>query len=388
MMEWLVLLLWLAYVPIALNMLYRIVKNHGKYMRKVDLKRCFCSPILSFVIASKRCPSVVQDSVDAVHSACKSVAYGEYQVYVVTDSETATVENACLIRVPEAYQVDAKYKARALNYALETLPYDRETWNLHLDEESIVTEQAVRAVLEHIEDNGAPIAEGAINYPVDVRNMLTFFLEAERAVSCHYCVDQMETGSPVWLHGSNLLVRSDVEKAVGWEFGDCLAEDQRFAFEAEKQFGKEAFAWHGGLILEKPAFTLKDALKQRKRWFTGSIQNLRFMPMKERALSYFMLCSWGAGFFSAALSPLFWFGLMSVPVVVSWLLGFSLVFWLFQYQYGIHLNLRHMRLTWFQRLKYHFAMLVLSPLVGFLSTVPTVLSVFRKPKTFEIVEKS
>lgn len=267
-----------------MNMFYRVVKNHHCYTRTVDVTRKFNSPTIIFLIASRNCPSVIEKTVKAIHNACVAIGYREYRVVIVTDKFTH-VREAEIIVVPKTYSVNAKYKARALQYALSKLPKNKDVWLYHLDEESIVTEQCVRSLLEHIEDNGELVSEGPINYPNDIRNPITLFLESERAVSCHYCVDQMKI-APLWLHGSNLLVNSVVEHEVGWEFGGSLAEDQRFGFEVERKFGN-CFGWHGGLVLEKPAFTIGDAVKQRKRWFYGSLQNLPFIPLKRSCCNCF-----------------------------------------------------------------------------------------------------
>jgi cellulose synthase/poly-beta-1,6-N-acetylglucosamine synthase-like glycosyltransferase len=273
-MYWqLVDLVWLCYVPAAVSMTYRVAKNWNKYEKKVDMQRRFHSPNLCFLITTKRCGKVVQETIDAVHKAAKELEYEKYSVRVVADSIDNPCTNAEVQVVPASYKSVGKHKARALQYALESIPSDENTWIFHLDEESVMTTQCFQASLEYIVDGGKPIAEGPINYPNDIRNIFTLFLEGERSISCFYCVDQMEN-TPIWLHGSNLLVRSDVEHKVGWQFGDSLAEDQRFAYEAESKIGKDAFGWHGGLLLEKPAFSIKDAIKQRKRWFAGSLQNL------------------------------------------------------------------------------------------------------------------
>lgn len=382
----LLLIFWLIYLPAATNLLFRIVKNWNQYERKVDYQRKFNSPTIYFLIATKTCPKIVQSTIDSINDSCRKIGYRKYKVQLVTDTIRHKCNGAETFVVPRRFASPAKFKARALQYMLTVIPSEKEAWIFHLDEESIVTEQTIRAVLEHIEDGGALIAEGPINYPNDIRNMLTLFIEGERSVGCFYCVDQMKD-SPVWLHGSNLLVNSVVEHEVGWEFGHSLAEDQRFAYEAEKKFGK-IFGWHGGLILEKPAFTIRDVLKQRKRWFYGSLQNLSYLDSKRKSMQYYFLASWLIGFFAALLTPLSWFNVIPTVLPVKVALLFALFMWLTQYQVGLYLNLRHLHLGVLGRVKLHLLQLALCPVVGFISTLPALLAVVKPPKTFEIVDKT
>ena len=45
------------------------------------------------------------------------------------------------------------------------------------------------------------------------------------------------SGNPAYIHGSNLLVRSDIEEEVSWENGKTLAEDTLFAIKARIKYG-------------------------------------------------------------------------------------------------------------------------------------------------------
>jgi beta-1,4-mannosyltransferase len=382
----LLLILWLLYVPSAVNLLVRIVKNWKEYEKHVDYKRVFNTPKIVFLIATKTSPKVVQATVKSINQSCHKIGYLKYEVMIVADSVSHRCNHAETYIVPDNYESTAKYKSRALQYMLDKhIPNRDDTWILHLDEESTVTEQCVRALLEHIEDGGALVAEGPINYPNDIRNILTLFLEGERSISCFYCVDQMKN-SPVWMHGSNLLCNSKVEHTVGWRFGSSLAEDQRFAYEVEKKYGK-VFGWHGGLIFEKPAFSVSDALKQRKRWFYGSIQNLKHLDLTKKTIQYYFLISWLVGFFSAVLSPITWLNIIPTALPIKIVLLCTVAFWLIQYQIGLYLNIRHTKMGMKQKVKYHILQFIMCPVVGLISTLPAALALIDPPRTFEIVKK-
>jgi egghead protein (zeste-white 4 protein) len=123
-----------------------------------------------------------------------------------------------------------------------------------------------------------------------------------RPFCCFECIDFMHKGSPAYIHGSNLLIRSDVEEEVGWENGKTIAEDTLFAVSARTKCGSNSFGWHGGVIEEKSPLSLRDLVKQRKRWFYGLIQNLKFIPLKERIVQGSRALLWSLGFYSGIVS--------------------------------------------------------------------------------------
>jgi beta-1,4-mannosyltransferase len=92
----------------------------------------------------------------------------------------------------------------------------------------------------------------------------------------------MKRGNPAYMHGSNILLRSDVEEIVGWENGKTIAEDSLFAINARIKCGKGLFGWHGGVVEEKSPLSLRDFVKQRQRWFWGLIQNLKFISFRDK----------------------------------------------------------------------------------------------------------
>lgn len=87
------------------------------------------------------------------------------------------------------------------------------------------------------------------------------------------------------------------------------------------------------------------------------------------------------------LFPFVWFGFIETSKVVAPVLLLTYAFWLLQYQYGLHMNLHHTSYSLKKKLFLHLEQLLLSPIIGFVSTVPTVLALLKPPKTFEIVRK-
>lgn len=389
-------LLWLPYTITCAIYTYAMIKHYGDYEH--DFKpRCYHSPKIIFQIMTKGYnQKLVQKNIDIIHDTNKRVNYHNYDIHVVTDGSEQYM-NAKTINVSSDYKCEnAIHKSRALQFAtearrktFETFDNLKNVWILHLDEESHVTDNVVMACINFIENNPDKlIAEGAINYPNSFfksQFLIPSFLEAERSFSCYFCCVQMNN-TPIWLHGSNMLIRGDLEDEIGWD-RNSMAEDACFGYIVANKKG-EIFGWHHGTLFEQPAFTIKDTIKQRKRWFHGSLQNLKYLSWKKKILQISFLTSWKLGFFANLIGFPAYMGYIYVPEYLRPLLLFNLTFWAFTYQWGTWLNIRHIPMSNTKRMMIQIYCLLITPVLGFFSTLPAVLAVISKPKTFEIVRKS
>ncbi|MDP9885830.1 hypothetical protein J2W21_003355 [Sinomonas atrocyanea] len=219
-------------------------------------------------------------------------------VEVVTESEpqrqlllqtfsTAPVEVGVLV-VPSTYRTPAgtQMKARGLHYAVEQR---RAHWNrkpgrtfvVHYDEESVMVPAELRKLMGCLAETPRRILEGPIFYPLDYlqASPLCRSMEANRPIGCYECRHVMEAGTPLHLHGSNLVIEESLENEIGWDIG-CLdgepfiAEDYVFGMKAFTLYGGEIFGWHGCVMLEQPPFSVRSAFRQRYRWVFGVLQGL------------------------------------------------------------------------------------------------------------------
>jgi len=211
----------------------------------------------------------------------------DFRIEVVTD---VPVELGLLgieyVTVPAEYQPPggARYKARALQYASRQRVVDGNAWVLHLDEESRLTEQSVAGVWKFMRDNAGNrvVGQGEIQY--------------RRGATGHWLIDTADAvragddlgrfrfqyraaHRPLFgIHGSYVLVPAALEYELGFDVGErgSLTEDAYFAFEAWER--GVAFSWVDGPIHEQSPHTVRDFLKQRRRWFCG----LRRLAMDRR----------------------------------------------------------------------------------------------------------
>jgi egghead protein (zeste-white 4 protein) len=294
-----------------------------------------------------------------------------------------------------------------------------------MDDESYVTPQTVLALLKFIRQGRGVASEGPIFYPLkfEIANRLTAIAESIRPFSCYDCISQMTHPPPLHMHGSNLLARSDVEDAVGWDFGPTLAEDQLFGYKIFEKYGPSSMGWHGGILLEQPPLSIRDHFFQRRRWIIGTLQNIHHFPPWHKRKLLFKSITYFLGFVSAVASSIlsaytyypqieslrslyavnFNFGeefiaslssrvsevfsyesimqslasFNPIEVTIGGVLLFTWIVWMMSYQLGLFLNLRYSKIRWRSRLSLHIQTLFLCPVMGLIETFPAFYSVIE-----------
>ncbi|HXV46741.1 MAG TPA: glycosyltransferase family 2 protein [Nitrososphaera sp.] len=412
------MLFWTSYVPIAAISVWQIMKNRKVFVEK-DLRRIHNDPAIIFQITTRSATKtpVVKRGIQSVIDSAHRANFYNYQISVVTDdpddAKTLKDEKCEVVIVDKNFRTNAIKKGRALQYAVEhrrragtgTIKY----WIFHMDDESFVTQQTILALLKFIREGKGIASEGPIFYPLkfESANRLTAIAESIRPFACYDCVSQMTHPPPLHMHGSNLLVRSDIEDDIEWNFGPTLAEDQMFGFKVYEKYGRQSMGWHGGILLEQPPLNLKDHFFQRRRWILGTMQNLQKFPRRHRYKLMFKSITYFLGFASAAASAAFTVN-NYLPMLISpsylnyniaaWqtkistfsldtitesiasttplelgiapIMLFTSLVWLMSYQMGLFLNLRYSKINWAKRLLFHVQTLFLSPLIGLVETFP------------------
>ncbi|HVC80806.1 MAG TPA: glycosyltransferase family 2 protein [Chloroflexota bacterium] len=185
-----------------------------------------------------------------------------------------------------------KLKARALHYMVELRRqgFNRKpgrTFIVHYDEESVMEPDELRKLLHYLARTDKKMTEGPIYYPLEygLASPICQAMEANRPVGCFECREVMETGTPLHLHGSNLVVEEELENDLGWDIGlldsePFIAEDFVFGVLAFLKEGPGIFGWHGSVMLEQPPFSLKSAFRQRYRWVIGTLQGIAMMQRR------------------------------------------------------------------------------------------------------------
>ena len=178
-------------------------------------------------------------------------------------------------------------KARQMHFLTELR---RKGWNrkpgktfiVHFDEDTLMVPAEFRKMAAHLAFTDKSILTGPIYYPLEysTASPLARATEASRPITCWECRRVMETGVPLHVHGSNLVVERDFEDRVTWDIGrlngetEFVAEDYMFGMAAFLTEGREAFGWHGCVALEQPPFSFASVYRQRFRWVFGVLQGM------------------------------------------------------------------------------------------------------------------
>ena len=196
-----------------------------------------------------------------------------------------------VIAVPALYQTPkgTRLKARSLHYMVELRRQGfnhkpGQTFIVHYDEESVMVPDELRRLIGYLATTDKKLTEGPIYYPLEYgdASVVCRAMEANRPVCCFECRQVMEKGTPMHLHGSNLVIDEDLENELGWDIGTLdeqpfISEDYVFGVLAYLQRGPDIFGWHGCVMLEQPPFSFKSAFRQRYRWVLGVLQGIAMM---------------------------------------------------------------------------------------------------------------
>jgi cellulose synthase/poly-beta-1,6-N-acetylglucosamine synthase-like glycosyltransferase len=385
MFQW-VWLLWFIPMPAFVLFFYRWIQNRhifiNTHLDNIPKKH----PYLIISVTSKDIPAVVKKVVERAHEVCVELGMDKslYEIQVLADRQKTPIDNARVILVPEGYATNqgSKGKCRALQFAMELRRKEgrdgADTWIFHLDEESFVTRQCMISVLQYLaKPDPKPLAEGPITYPNNLFTVHPFCATVEnlRPYVCYDCVSQMKgKDAPAFIHGSNLLVRADIENSIEWDFNNPASEDQRFGWEVWMKYGN-VFDWHGGLLEEQPPFTVSDMVRQRRRWFIGNWFNMHtcHLPLYKKTLIMARWVVWGLGFVSALATvlviPSYYLGIFqSIPTWMIPVLVLNTFSWLIGFQVGLYHNLSGLKLSFAKRLGTHLLTLVLTFPAGFVDT--------------------
>jgi cellulose synthase/poly-beta-1,6-N-acetylglucosamine synthase-like glycosyltransferase len=203
------------------------------------------------------------------------------RVHVLTD-EPHFFDNINCFTCPKSFQTqNSKYKARALEWYRLTMRYSKYDWILHLDEESVIDDESVRACLDFIRyEKDYTWGQGLILYNQYRywKNWIFTVADAIRVGDdlARFHLQYTYLHKPVFgCHGSFLLLNGEVENQVTWDLGS-LTEDYEFAMKAWElgyKCGKIA-----GIIREQSPMDLIGFLKQRRRWYVGIRRLHHFLP--------------------------------------------------------------------------------------------------------------
>ncbi|XP_014300316.1 beta-1,4-mannosyltransferase egh [Microplitis demolitor] len=247
-------------------------------------------------------PQLVKTNVKRNLKTCMDVGLKNFQIEVVSDKPIGLMSHRRIreLVVPNEYRTKtgALFKARALQYCLEDGVNELadHDWILHLDEETLLTENSIHGILNFVLDGKHPLGQGLITYANEtVVNWITTVADSIRVTDDMGKLRfQFHTfHRPLFsIKGSFLVAQTGAEKHVSFDNGldGSIAEDCFFALKADSL--GYTFDFIEGEMWEMSVFTISDFIRQRTRWNHGIhlVVNSNLIPLKNKifvALLYF-----------------------------------------------------------------------------------------------------
>ncbi|KAI6201120.1 Glyco-trans-2-like domain-containing protein [Aphelenchoides besseyi] len=372
------------------------------FKETVELKNApIFSPFVCFrVVTRGDYPALIKENLRKNRQTCYEAGIENFMFEVVTDKQLDLELDARVreIVVPTTYRTKtgAKFKARALQFCLEDRVSEvrDEDWVVHLDEETLLTTNSVRGILNFCADGKHQFGQGVITYAHGhILNWLTTLSDSFRVADdmgkLHYQLSIFHKPLFAW-KGSFVVTKVEAERKVNWDHGleGSLAEDCFFSMIAFRD--GYSFDFIDGEMHEKSPFTIWDFLQQRKRWLQGIFLTVhsKAIPMRYKLFLGLSLYAWITMPFTSlqvvlcAIAPLPKYPLIDI------LVAFIAAVNIYMYLYGTVKSL------WFQcrqnvwRLVFYvIGALLCVPFNIAIENVAVLLGIFGRKDEFYIVKK-
>jgi beta-1,4-mannosyltransferase len=347
----------------------------------------------------------LRDTIEEVRLQMKITPLFPYTIEVVIDTGTTgkglpePADDLLYLRVPKDYRTASgtRNKARALNFALWASPVPANAWILHLDEESRPTPSGITGIAAAIREEEASgrlrIGQGTITYHRDWASHPFFTLAdcIRTGSDLGRLFLSMKIGVPLFgLHGSFILVRNDVEQSLGFDIGPegSLTEDAWWGTIAMDRGYR--CRWVEGHIAEQCTFSVKDFIKQRRRWFNGMARTSLHAPVswKWRSVLGISMITW-------ASAPIAWVYTIAhfvdggyCPPVIRAMANISLAVYITTTIIGLSVNMEeHGIWNPLLKLRWLATWIFCLPVFSLMEAASVAYAIVRPAKAFDVVKK-
>uniref|UniRef100_A0A914GZB9 Beta-1,4-mannosyltransferase bre-3 n=1 Tax=Globodera rostochiensis TaxID=31243 RepID=A0A914GZB9_GLORO len=297
------------------------------------------APFICFRVVTKGdYPELVKTNLEKNLQMCYEAGLESFIFEVVTDKAIDLPH--CSNRVRES---------RALQYCLEdevNILRD-EDWIVHLDEETLLSINALNGILNFCEDGRHQFGQGVITYAQgEIVNWITTLSDSFRVADdmgkLRFQFKIFHKPLFGW-KGSFVVTNAGAEKKVSFDHGSegSIAEDCFFSMIAFRD--GYSFDFIEGEMHEKSPFTFWDFLQQRRRWLQGIYLTVhsKYIPVRCKFLLASSLYAW----VTMPLTTLQVFLCPFFPLPRAFVLDFLVVFVgavnLYMYIFGVIKSFSH-----------------------------------------------
>lgn len=344
-------------------------------------------------------PQLVKNNVRWNLSKCIRAGWENFMIEVVTEVPMVLPNDRRIYQtvVPSWYQTStgALFKSRALQYCLEDYVnvLSSNDYIVHLDEETLLSENAAKGIMNFVIDGSHHFGQGLITYAKPkVVNWITTLADSFRVAE-----DMGKLRAQFYLFGKPLLswkgsyvvTQFSAERHVSYDNGleGSIAEDSYFAMKAMKE--GYTFTFIEGEMFEQSPFTLSDLIQQRKRWLQGLLPVVHSKRLPWRAKIFLAISCYAwitaplstSNFVLAALYPI------PCPIVIDILVAFMGSFSIYMYIFGVIKSFSLRRLGVIPYLLCIFGAVATIPINIIVENIAVIWGIFGKKNQFYVVKK-
>lgn len=348
--------------------------------------------------------AVLHETVENIREQMGRLRLFPYRIEVVTDIavDLPLGDDLVPLVVPATFRPrrGALFKARALEYARRRSDLAGNSWILHLDEESRITPSLIAgvrsAVLEEEQSGRFRIGQGAILYHRNLRRnpILTLADSLRTGDDLGRFHLQHRLGITLFgLHGSFILVRNSVEQQSTFDVGPggSITEDAWWAL-VQMERGRRC-RWVDGYVVEQSPETIRDFIKQRRRWYVGLVKCVLHAPTRLRfrlplGITLFL---WSVSWIGVLAMYLDLVAGQSTLPAVRIVGNLSFAGYITSYIFGLKINLdnlgRHRWWTRPLRLPLYAAQIALIPFFSIIEALGVIYALLSPDSGFHIITK-
>ncbi len=260
------------------------------------------------------------------------------ELFVLREASDRFAYSAPTLTVPAEYVTPrgSRHKLRALHYGISRLHemgYGAETYICHLDDDSIPSKPYLAHIFRMKEEAG----QGCLRLREHGHHLFSTLADMVRVSDCDaFCSYFNRKHAPKAVHGEGLVIRADVEYAIGWDFATFGADD--FIMGQTLVLKGYSFGYIPHHVFVAPPLSARDFFRQRRRWMISILWARHLLARLNRRNLYWILYRYSvgwAGFLGMFLVVVGAVVHPSLPWFVEAMAAFNLVSYFAFYQYGV-----------------------------------------------------